>query len=593
MSIELTNLICPLMYDKQISSETKGGYIQGSIILPNVENSSEQKLKLRLYCIPAKDEDLTKTQGYHPCIPHLIYFKESPIQDSKIVRDRENEPPVNFENRIREMEVVGKNVIDSITNKKVASVAVFGNEIQLGHGIEKLNIIIRRPKRENLMKEAQKFVSSDQIKTVEDVFMPKDGVNLKTFRLRVEMINEGFLYMRNSAVLKDSSFSVTLERPTIQKCCFKGGRTMLIHSKDNLNDILPKFQGYGVDTNVELIQPKPSEILRVNKNLIQFAVPPQDETVVQSLGKLTIGGKKKNPNSEFSCSNEFKFEYVSHPWPPGSKNCIFCEMDIDGRNCDDENEVFMENPDPDDIESIHCAQDVDAYEVVTVGQTSSARSSTVFEYFFNILDSGILPPLYSLEEFFGLKKIEDPDRSGILSQVSLTSDHQIPDVMRIISFPFFKRKSVDRGFADYFPNRLVEPSLIVLHKYQELSHLLWVLLGGGMSCHYIVIRNPRLILQLANPTEFIPQSVAKYNKISVTAFVQTDEDDNLDEDDFFHLINTVKHDLENFPFPKYLLSHKELRHSGWHGFISNMEILRKISGLKTPRDDNIFVDDLL
>ena len=33
------------------------------------------------------------------------------------------------------------------------------------------------------------------------------------------------------------------------------------------------------------------------------------------------------------------------------------------RNCDDENEVFMENPDPDDIESIHCAQDVDAYEV--------------------------------------------------------------------------------------------------------------------------------------------------------------------------------------------------------------------------------------
>ena len=65
------------------------------------------------------------------------------------------------------------------------------------------------------------------------------------------------------------------------------------------------------------------------------------------------------------------------------------------------------------------------FQVVTVGQTSSARSSTVFEYFFNILDSGILPPLYSLEEFFGLKKIEDPDRSGILSQVSLTSDHQV------------------------------------------------------------------------------------------------------------------------------------------------------------------------
>ena len=72
------------------------------------------------------------------------------------------------------------------------------------------------------------------------------------------------------------------------------------------------------------------------------------------------------------------------------------------------------------------------FQVVTVGQTSSARSSTVFEYFFNILDSGILPPLYSLEEFFGLKKIEDPDRSGILSQVSLTSDHQVSKCQSII-----------------------------------------------------------------------------------------------------------------------------------------------------------------
>ena len=49
-------------------------------------------------------------------------------------------------------------------------------------------------------------------------------------------------------------------------------------------NLIQLLQGYGVDTNVELIQPKPSEILRVNKNLIQFAVPPQDETVVQSLG---------------------------------------------------------------------------------------------------------------------------------------------------------------------------------------------------------------------------------------------------------------------------------------------------------------------
>ena len=56
---------------------------------------------------------------------------------------------------------------------------------------------------------------------------------------------------------------------------------VMAESKSLLRTI---FRGDGA--NVDMKQPRPSEILRFNKNVIQFSVPPQDESVLQSLGKL-------------------------------------------------------------------------------------------------------------------------------------------------------------------------------------------------------------------------------------------------------------------------------------------------------------------
>ena len=130
--------------------------------------------------------------------------------------------------------------------------------------------------------------------------------------------------------------------------------------------------------------------------------------------------------------------------------------------------------------------------------------------------------------------------------------------------------------------------------------------SGGMSCHYFLLTpggGRSLVLRMGEPGLYCPQSVAVYNSISVTAFVQTDQDQALNPEAFKLLLSIVREDLQNrnLPMPKYLLrytahslltilynslySHKELRGSGWHGWISNMDELRTMSGMTKP--DNI------
>ena len=131
-----------------------------------------------------------------------------------------------------------------------------------------------------------------------------------------------------------------------------------------------------------------------------------------------------------------------------------------------------------------------------------------------------------------------------------------------------------------------------------------------MSCHYFLLSpgfGRSLVLRMGEPGLYCPQSVAVYNSISVTAFVQTDQNQALDPEAFQLLLSIVREDLQNtnLPMPKYLLrytactlltnithnliislcSHKELRGSGWHGWISNMDELRTMSGMTKP--DNL------
>ena len=79
-----------------------------------------------------------------------------------------------------------------------------------------------------------------------------------------------------------------------------------------------------------------------------------------------------------------------------------------------------------------------------------------------------------------------------------------------------------------------------------------------MSCHYFLLSpgaGRSLVLRMGEPGLYCPQSVAVYNSISVTAFVQTNQDQALDPAAFKLLLSIVEEDLQNadLPMPKYLL----------------------------------------
>ena len=80
-----------------------------------------------------------------------------------------------------------------------------------------------------------------------------------------------------------------------------------------------------------------------------------------------------------------------------------------------------------------------------------------------------------------------------------------------------------------------------------------------MSTNYFVLSDPRtkknLAIRLGDPALHSPQSVAMYNPLTVSAFVQTDQNNNMNEDAFLLLLKMIKHDLYQacYPYPKYLL----------------------------------------
>ena len=86
-----------------------------------------------------------------------------------------------------------------------------------------------------------------------------------------------------------------------------------------------------------------------------------------------------------------------------------------------------------------------------------------------------------------------------------------------------------------------------------------------MSTNYFVLSDPgtkkNLVIRMADPALHIPQSVAIYNPLSVSAFVQTDHKSNMNEDAFLLLLKMIKYDFDQYmsssqtwyPYPKYLL----------------------------------------
>ena len=155
---------------------------------------------------------------------------------------------------------------------------------------------------------------------------------------------------------------------------------------------------------------------RVGANVVQFRVPEQDEKVLRSLGSsIRIAGvyRERDSCGESLSSNDFVFEYVPHP--SGGRQCVFCQVDVDGSH----DEVDEDTDEVNSFEVIEKITDIeeaeDHFEMVPRqhGECDEDLPAELLELFHT------LPPVYSLAEVLARAdvNIHEPDRSGVLQCV--------------------------------------------------------------------------------------------------------------------------------------------------------------------------------
>jgi hypothetical protein len=81
---------------------------------------------------------------------------------------------------------------------------------------------------------------------------------------------------------------------------------------------------------------------------------------------------------------------------------------------------------------------------------------------------------------------------------------------------------------------------------RTLSKALNNLLSNGLSTNYVVLHKMarNLIIRMGDPARYSPQA-AKYNPVSVTALVLTNDDQELPMDAFDKLLDVVRNDLDD------------------------------------------------
>ena len=77
-----------------------------------------------------------------------------------------------------------------------------------------------------------------------------------------------------------------------------------------------------------------------------------------------------------------------------------------------------------------------------------------------------------------------------------------------------------------------------------------------MTNYLVLMGESALIMRVSHPATYYPQSVAKHNKLSITAFVQTNEDQAFDEEAFKLLLKVIKNDMVEYDVdykPQFLM----------------------------------------
>jgi len=372
-------------WDPRGKGKTKGGYLEGQIVVPYVEKN--QRLKMMLSIVPT-EELVEEIIGTFPHINHDIAMAHPMLLHNVRIGKgkRRNElEPVPFNNSWRlvytlengnvricneqNLNIDDRNTIPLHPEDDNSIVTTYGedNIIHLGKKSEMMNLIPLQPKQKSramggleaniedvLTHRLHSFGSNDQdtLENIESFYYKKkggkkgrdkNGVNIKKYRMRVDFFLDGNQPITEySDEIKDTGNkkegSMDIFDVINQKSCCKGGRKVCIVSEYSLSkeDVRPVLQIYDQDDNPVpemeyLINPIEKKDFKVRNLTIHLLMPQQNFANINHLEMegYVIKLLLKRDTDGYESPKKFKFQYIQHLECNGMHMCPFCDFKVD------------------------------------------------------------------------------------------------------------------------------------------------------------------------------------------------------------------------------------------------------------------------
>ena len=372
-------------WDPRGKGKTKGGYLEGQIVVPSVEKN--QELKMMLSIVPTEELVTEITEAFPHINENIAMAHPMLLHNVRIGRGkRKNElEPVPFNNSWKLFYILENgNVricnehnkiiderdtipLDPMEDDSIVTTYGEDNIIHLGKDSTKLNLIPLQPKQQSRAQKGREaniqdvlvhrlnLFGSNDIETLENIESfyykkkgskkgrDKNGVNIKKFRMRVDFFIDGKPTIREfSDEIKDTGNkkegSMDIYDVINQKSCCMGGRKVCIVSEYSLakEDVKPVLQIYDQDDNhvpemEYLITPIQDKDVKVRNLTIHLLTPPQNYLNIHSLelDGYVIKLLLKRDTDGYESPNKYKFQYIQHQECPGMYMCPFCDLKVD------------------------------------------------------------------------------------------------------------------------------------------------------------------------------------------------------------------------------------------------------------------------
>ena len=332
-------------------SETKGGYLEGSIRLPHFDD--ECTITLSTTCADLKNENVSEQHGFHPNMIHLVPWK---LKGNGRDKNREAVPDIShWKLELLVRKIGGKSKLfvrnqptdvdlsRSIPEEDYLFDLPDHNKIILGgRGRNNLKLVILRPKTNKRSSDTdisfgrileQRIVDEEDRRVLTDKFDTNKSSAADEVKIRVDFKTKGSMTTVISDKIVDKtskeqgSLDIKYVHPSVS--CSMGKRTILVVSDQPAKGVIPVFQLFDEsgerrqDQEHLLHQPSPENIFHDNQLITRFQSPAQprlNEILQLNLMFHLRLTRETGPDSNKSV----EFRYTEHV----QDQCALCQVDV-------------------------------------------------------------------------------------------------------------------------------------------------------------------------------------------------------------------------------------------------------------------------